>query len=187
MVFGNNAISNTIISMALCICPSTTIFEVSNDTIPFGKNLNDNFYYDEQYSHDEYLLNKAIDYQVASSGLYQSSINTDYVSYLNKVSKKDNEIRMVEIAKLENNWNGYDAKAISEGVIERTNRILHNIIVQPKIFPTANDSIQFEFYDRADLSKYLEFDISCDEILCNDEKISLKEINQKIAIFYGIS
>lgn len=108
------------------------------------------------------------------------------ISFLNKVNIKDNRQKLSKIEKLNRNWNGYGAKAFTKGVIKKVNKMLDKIIVQPKIFPTPNNSIQFEYYDRKDLSKYLEFDISYHKILCNDKPIISKEINAKIRQFYGI-
>lgn len=114
------------------------------------------------------------------------SKSEDNFSFLNKVNINDNRQKLNKIERLKRNWNGYGAKAFTKGVIKKVNKMLDKIIVQPKIFPTPNNSIQFEYYDRKDLSKYLEFDVSYHKILCNDKPIVSKEINAKIRQFYGI-
>lgn len=99
----------------------------------------------------------------------------------------DNKQQLMKIKRLKKNWNGYGARALTKGVIKQVDTLLDALEVQPKIFPTPNNSIQFEYYDRKNPSKYLEFNVSYHKILCNDKPIALKDINTKIRQFYGIS
>lgn len=68
------------------------------------------------------------------------------------------------ISDLKDNWNDNNAKKFSSGLISIVKNILENIVEQPEIFPTANNSIQME-YELIDNS-YLEFEIFEDKIIC---------------------
>lgn len=122
--------------------------------------------------------------QISSKNSQKS--NPKSSANLNKTSIVENRQKLLKIQRLKKGWNGYNAKALTKGVIKRAEKLLNTIIVQPKIFPTPNNSIQFEYYDRNDPAKYLEFDISYRQILCNDKPIAAKHINTRISEFYGI-
>ena len=66
-------------------------------------------------------------------------------------------IRLNDIAELEDNWNGHGAKAFSEGLINRCRKILNELVEEPFIAPTAGGSIQFEY--EKENGDYLEFEI----------------------------
>lgn len=68
------------------------------------------------------------------------------------------------ISDLKDNWNDNNAKKFSPELISIVKNILENIVEQPGIFPTANNSIQME-YELIDNS-YLEFEIFEDKIIC---------------------
>jgi len=44
-----------------------------------------------------------------------------------------------------NNWNGYGAKPISKNVINRAMILAYDFEPMQEVFPTANNSIQFEW------------------------------------------
>lgn len=91
----------------------------------------------------------------------KSIIVADNIIYynLNKATIDDNKKKLKIIRNLKNNWNYYGAKPITKEVINTASSFIKLLIIQPKIFPTANGSIQFEYYDRENLKKYLEFEI----------------------------
>ena len=64
-----------------------------------------------------------------------------------------------DIAKLEDDWNGYGAKPIPSTVIEFARKIILTLDDQhqPRIYPTARQTIQFEYEN--DERSYLEFEI----------------------------
>lgn len=72
--------------------------------------------------------------------------------------------KLKEISDLKDNWNDNNAKKFSSELIFVVKNILENIVEQPEIFPTANNSIQME-YELIDNS-YLEFEIFEDKIIC---------------------
>lgn len=118
---------------------------------------------------------------------------------LNKVSIEDNEKKLEIIRNLKNNWNYYGAKPISKEILNIASYLIKELIIQPKIFPTANGSIQLEYYDRMHPNKYLEFEIidrknikmyqkqqnniSASSIIDYD---NIQKINNIIIRFYGI-
>lgn len=76
-----------------------------------------------------------------------------------------NNLKKLEtISDLKDNWNDNNAKKFSSKLISIVKNILKNIVEQPEIFPTANNSIQME-YELVDNS-YLEFEIFEDKIIC---------------------
>ena len=89
----------------------------------------------------------------------------------------DTKIVLVNIRNLKDNWNEEGAKAFSETLVNRCWLICLKLKIQPMIYPTARDSIQFE-YELEDKS-YLEFEIYRDRIsvLC----IEKKEYDKSIA------
>ena len=78
--------------------------------------------------------------------------------------KAQNLFRLDQIAKLEDNWNGYGSKAFSKELVEKCKDIISALELQPKIFPTGRQSIQFQ-YELEDRS-YLEFEIFGGKISC---------------------
>ena len=55
-------------------------------------------------------------------------------------------------------WNLYDADPVPEQIIDYSKHILQKLVKQPdEVFPTAANSIQFEYDDT--LCNHLEFDI----------------------------
>lgn len=56
-----------------------------------------------------------------------------------------NRETLQKISELKSNWNGYGANGFSNSLINRCKSFIEEIGFQPDIFPTANDSIQFEW------------------------------------------
>ena len=57
---------------------------------------------------------------------------------------------------LKKDWNGYNAEPFSEKLINKALELLKQTIPVPEVFPTANNSIQFE-WEKTGL--YLEIEI----------------------------
>jgi len=78
--------------------------------------------------------------------------------------KAQNLARLDQIATLNDDWNGYNANPFSKELVEKCKGIINALELQPKIFPTGRQSIQFQ-YELEDRS-YLEFEIFEKKILC---------------------
>jgi len=65
--------------------------------------------------------------------------------------------KLDEIALLPDNWNNNGASSFSERIIERMRFIVSQLKIQPSIFPTARNSIQFEYENTK--GDYLEFEL----------------------------
>lgn len=72
-------------------------------------------------------------------------------------------LKLDEIKSLKRNWNGNNAKPISKRIICNARTLVINLNKQPQIFPTANESIQFE-YDGVNNS-YLELQVTKKKII----------------------
>lgn len=105
--------------------------------------------------------------------------------------------RLKDIENLDFDWNGYGAKPFSSALIDKCERIVALLSVQPSIYPTGRNSIQFQ-YELEDRS-YLEFEIFENMTMClqvpkriyseatefeltNSEDTQIKEI---VEGFYG--
>jgi len=77
-------------------------------------------------------------------------------------------LRLTDISRLSNNWNGYGAPALSEGVISRTRSLIIHIPQTFFMSPTARNSIQIE-YENA-VGDYLELELFENQIVVYCEK-----------------
>ena len=57
------------------------------------------------------------------------------------------------------NWNGYDAEPFEPSFVAYCRTIFSQLISEPEVFPTARNSIQFEFEND---EVYLEFEVFSD-------------------------
>ena len=71
---------------------------------------------------------------------------------------RKNLLKLDEIKALKKNWNGNKARPISKRLVNKAKSLIINLETQPQIFPTANDSIQFE-YD-GENNSYLELQVT---------------------------
>lgn len=102
-------------------------------------------------------------------------------------------LRIIEIEKLHDDWNGNGAASFSKTILATAKSIIFQLSIQPRIFPTARDSIQFE-YENA-LGDYLEFELFENgqlkmfsySHLGNAETtyIAIGEMNEVVNKFYG--
>lgn len=72
------------------------------------------------------------------------STNLDGVATMDGALEKNFRV-LAEIAALESNWNGNGANAFSDTLLSKCREVLQGLRIQPDIFPTAQDSIQFEW------------------------------------------
>lgn len=68
-----------------------------------------------------------------------------------------NKEKLNNFRNLEYNWNYADALPFTKTLIDKVENLLEHLTVQPKIFPTGRQSIQFE-YEKSN-GDYLEFEI----------------------------
>lgn len=66
--------------------------------------------------------------------------------------------KLLAIRNLKNNWNGEGAKAFTIQLLDSVKNIVKDLEIQPEIFPTALNTIQFEYDGQND--SYLEIEIS---------------------------
>ncbi len=69
--------------------------------------------------------------------------------------------KLDQIAYLEDGWNGNTARAFEKQLISMVRGIITALDVQPELFPTACDSVQFE-YEKED-GAYLEIEINSED------------------------
>ena len=77
--------------------------------------------------------------------------------------KRDNLKKINDIAAAAHDWNGYGASPFSLSLITKVTSIIEHLSIQPKVFPTARNSIQLEFEKKT--GEYLEFEIFESEII----------------------
>ena len=98
------------------------------------------------------------------------------------------------LAKLPDNWNGNGAESIPLSLISKMRGLVLTLSHQPDIFPTACNSIQFE-YEKEDGS-YLEFELfeeqlklfAIDRVGAESTRLltfDAQEINKVVDNFYG--
>jgi hypothetical protein len=104
---------------------------------------------------------------------------------------KENIKKIEGFKKLSSNWNNANANKFNLEFIDMISSQLSNIQIQPKIFPTGRNSLQFE-YERKN-GDYLEFEIfeshiNFLSIKNNEEKedeTSFDNINKLVNEFYA--
>ena len=88
-----------------------------------------------------------------------SSFNVKHgsiIKYSLSMKSMDNLKKINRIAGLKDDWNLHGASSFSESLLKLCRNMLLKLKRQPDIFPTANNSIQFEFENNDD---YLEIEI----------------------------
>lgn len=119
--------------------------------------------------------------------------------YVERISMDNEKVsnleKLEQIAKLEDGWDGDNAKAFNDTLITNVRSILMGLRIQPELFPTACDTIQIE-YERED-GAYLEIEIAEDrnaKVFAIDSKgsesssvinASVQEIGKVVDSFYG--
>lgn len=78
------------------------------------------------------------------------------IKYSLSMKSMDNLKKLNRIAGLKDDWNLHGASSFSESLLKLCRNLLLKLNRQPDIFPTANNSIQFEFKNKDD---YLEIEI----------------------------
>lgn len=86
------------------------------------------------------------------SGNYMERFLAEYSTNLEKLKL---------ISKLKYNWDLYGAEPISKDLIDIMRNLIYGLKYQPEIFPTACNSIQFEYEKKN--GDYLEFELVDEE------------------------
>lgn len=73
-----------------------------------------------------------------------STTNADGVALMTP-DKSSNLNTLVDIALLRDDWNENGAKAFSNELLKRCRELILKLTIQPDIYPTAEESIQFEW------------------------------------------
>lgn len=162
----------------------------------------------------QYMYSANLGYNIVSQPVnrfsiveYNNIINMDVIKILfnyatgevvvQSMKQNQNLKKLWDIQMLDDNWNGYNGKAISSIIVETAQKIVQKICIQPQIFPTGRNSIQmqFELEDRS----YLEFEIFEEKIICMEvprrvyseasffelQIDDIPEINKIVKEFYG--
>lgn len=102
--------------------------------------------------------------------------------------------KLKQISEFEDNWNNEGAAKFSAEFLNTLEEILKSLKYVPDIFPTANESIQFEYEKTS--GDYLEFEIfenleALILLIVGDNEreehvplLSAKEINERVSEFY---
>lgn len=119
-----------------------------------------------------------------------SVISPNYSSKISLAKVVDN-LKLVEgFKKLQSNWNGYGAKEFDDEYLNSIKDLIQELPVQPEIFPTGRQTVQFEFSLPEDT--FLEIEIFNGNAQClsdingleEEKTISLTQINSEINAFF---
>ena len=104
------------------------------------------------------------DKTIRNNNVYSNSKTMGSIVIFMKPEVVKNIKRLRDIESLTFDWNGYGAKPFSGVLIDKCERIVGMLSVQPSIYPTGRNSIQFQ-YELNDKS-YLEFEIFENKTMC---------------------
>ena len=124
--------------------------------------------------------------RLSKGGISIYSNSSNYMNIPNSIKKLN------DISSLPDNWDGDGATSFASSIIENAKQLIDTLSVQPDIFPTSRNSIQFEYEN--DKKEYLEFELfDKDHINCyfNDHKgcsikreTKMAEVNSIVCNFY---
>ena len=98
-----------------------------------------------------------------------------------------------EIAKLEENWNGYGSMPISNNVIRNLKTVLDCLPFEPNLFPTGRNSVQMEYFANIDkdgveieiFNDFASYDlIRNGDYIIEDETITIEDAVALLLDFY---
>lgn len=117
---------------------------------------------------------------------------TDY--FLHELKAQQAKLKNIQKIKTFNTFINDSGEPFNQDVIDIAQNIVHNLVIQPEVFPTGRHSIQLE-YEKTN-GDYLEFEIFYDRIemlfMDQDERereetfhhSEVKEMNQRVRDFY---
>lgn len=103
-------------------------------------------------------LNRANRLQAYAGPLISRSSSKPAATLSSDSIREDNLKKLRNIGDLKDNWNGNGASAFPKTIIDRVTDLINKLPIQPEIFPTALNSIQFE-YDNS-RRDHMEIEIS---------------------------
>lgn len=84
---------------------------------------------------------------------------------LNIITQKESLEKLKSIKNLEYDWDGYEAEPMNPEIYNNASKLIEKVIIPPRVFPTANGTIQFEYHKKDNDDEYLEFEIFNDKIM----------------------
>ena len=108
--------------------------------------------------------------------VFLRTVNDVHFSNMNKLE---------QIAKLDLDWNGYDAEPISPEVIDNVKRTIaylenKHVFVKWEMFPTARDSVQLEVDSEGDYIEVEAFDDHLSLFIDGKSSIDLDEVSLEL-------
>ena len=107
-----------------------------------------------------YTLQKGMNYSLPGYTVGEN-VYSDAGNIVMDKEKMYNLKKLDQIAYLEDGWNGNTARAFEKQLISMVRRIITALDVQPELFPTACDSVQFEY--EKENGAYLEIEINLED------------------------
>lgn len=187
---------------------TSNIFDViTKDELEMHKILDSKNEQREAYL-DGYIIEKMASNNLVKTIVYNNPLeivseNSDkydesYYKTLNIITQKESLEKLKSIKNLDYDWDGYEAEPMNPEIYNNASKLIEKVIIPPRVFPTANGTIQFEYHKKENDDEYLEFEIFNDKIVvlsmrsddnyneytCNIDEID--KINNLIKEFYGI-
>ena len=145
----STGVGNTLQVIGACVCALATIsYSSGGGSVMTERVLNSGYVSVSTESMPEVVYN--------DGGMIAYSTDLEGAAGVN--GKLEANLRVMnEIAGLKDGWNGNGADAFSSELTNRCSGILRRLEVQPDVFPTGEDSIQFEW--EKDDGSYLEMEV----------------------------
>lgn len=78
---------------------------------------------------------------------------------LNIITQKESLEKLEGVKNLGYDWDVYGAELINPEIYNNASKLIEKVIIPPRVFPTANGTIQFEYHKKNNDDEYLEFEI----------------------------
>lgn len=78
---------------------------------------------------------------------------------LNIITQKESLKKMKSIKNIKYDWDGYGGEPMNPEIYSNAYKLIEKVIIPPRVFPTANGTIQFEYHKKNNDDEYLEFEI----------------------------
>lgn len=125
------------------------------------------------------MYNNLLEIVSENSDKYDES----YYKTLNIITQKESLEKLKSIKNLTYNWDGYEAEPMNPEIYNNASKLIEKIIIPPRVFPTANGTIQFEYHKKNNDDEYLEFEIFNNKI----EVLFMRSDNDYMEYTYSIN